>query len=251
MVKIALVLAVAIAIGAVAAAAVLAGRGAGGALVQLARATSTALAWGAGILIAVPASLQALREDGKSGVRALLIARGASRGVYARARVGGLAIVLAAVVGGGTLVAGGAAVLLASRAGVARGALEGLVASLVYAAAFALVLAPMSLAAFGARPPARGYARFLAILVLPLIFEPWLSGFVPPGWGELLSIPSALDALRASLPPDGFDGARFARAALVLAAFAVLCFALVLGEIAALDARGGGNGTDGDDEVRA
>jgi len=242
MVKIALVVTALTTLGAFGAAVVLSGRGAAETLVQLGAATSTALAWGAGILVAVPASLQALRDDRRSGVRALLIARGASTATYARGRVLGLALVLLGVVGGGTLVSGGSAFLLASRIGVAARALEGLVASLVYAAAFALVVAPMSLAALGARSRATGYARFLVLLLLPELLKPWTSELVPAGWGELLSVPSALSALRASLPPQAFDPARLARAAFVLAGFAALCFAFVLAEIAALDAREGAEG---------
>ena len=240
MVKLALVVMGATVLGAFGAAVALSVRGAAGALVELAAATSSTLAWGAGILVAVPASLHAFRDDRRSGVRALLVARGASAAVYARGRVIGLAIVLFAVVGGGTLVSGGAAVLLASRAGVAAHALEGLVAALVYAAAFAIVVAPMALAALGARSTGRGYARFIVLLVVPELLKPWTSDLVPAGWGELLSVPSALAGLRGALLPQAFDVARGARAGFVLAAFAALCFAFVLAEIAGIDAEADG-----------
>jgi hypothetical protein len=236
MVKIALVVTVATVLGAFTAAIVLAGRGATTTLSELGAATSTALAWGAGILVAVPASLQAFREDRTNGIRALLRARGASVATYVQGRVLGLALVLFVVVGGGTLAAGGAAVLLASRAGVAARALGELVASVIYAVAFACVVAPMALAALGTRRTVRGYGRFLTILVAPELLKPWTSELVPKGWGELLSVPSALGALRAALVVPGFDFARLARAGFVLAAFAALCFAFVLAEVVALDA---------------
>ncbi len=235
MVKIALAIAALTVLGGLGAALTLASRGAGNALVQVSAATSTALAWGAGTLIAVPASLHAFREDRASGVRALLAARGASAATYAQGRVAGLALVLFAVVGGGTLMSGGAAFLLASRLGVAGHAFEELLGSLLYAAAFALVVAPLSLAALGARSRGGGYLVFLALLVLPEMIQPWTSALVPAGWGELLSVPSALGALRAALPAQALDLARLTRAAFVLAAFAALAFALVRGEIAALD----------------
>jgi len=235
MVKIALAIAALTTLGGCIGALVLSGRGSGDALVALGAAMSSALAWGAGILIAIPASLDALRDDRKSGIRALLLARGASTMTYVRGRVLGLAIVLMAVVGGGTLLSGGLAFLLASRVGTTARAFEGLVASLVYAAAFALVVAPLALATLGSRSRVGGYSRFLAIILLPELVESWTSALVPPSWGELLSVPSALGALRAALTPESLDPARFARAAFVLFVVAVLSFAFVQTEIASLD----------------
>src|SRR5947199_7910282 len=120
-------------------------------LAELASAASSALAWGAGILVAFAAAAQALRRDAQDGVRALVRARGGSIAAYARGRVIGLAIVLAIVVGGGTLVSGAIAVLVAARFGAAASATQGLIASFAYAIAFAIVIAPLSLAALGAR----------------------------------------------------------------------------------------------------
>jgi hypothetical protein len=59
---------------------------------------------------------------------------------------------------------------------------------------------------------------------------PWTSGLVPAGWGELLSVPSALGALRAGLagPVDPWQAAR---AAAVLAAVAARSFANVRAEV--------------------
>jgi hypothetical protein len=246
MVKIALVLMAVTTVGAVITAAVLAGRGEGEKLALVGAASSTLLAWGAGVLVAVPASLEAFRDDRKEGIRALLRVRGASRTTYAQGRVLGLALVLFAVVEGGTLASGGAAFLLAARLGTAGRALQGIAASLVYAAAYAVVVAPMSLAALGGRSRAGGFLRFAAVVLVPVFLLPWTSSLVPPGWGEVLSVPSALDALRASLLPPGFDGARLARAGVALAAFAAVCFVLVLAELAAFDAEQAG----GEDEVR-
>ncbi len=189
MVKIALALMAVTTLGSCATAAVLSGRGEADALVELGAATSTALAWGAGVLVAVPAASRALREDRKNGIRALLLARGASVGTYARGRVVGLALVLMGVVGGGALLGGGAAFLLASRAGVAARAFEGLLASLVYAAAFAIVVAPLALATLGAASRAGGYLRFLAVIVGPELIAGWTAPLVPPGWREILSVP--------------------------------------------------------------
>jgi hypothetical protein len=69
---------------------------------------------------------------------------------------------------------------------------------------------------------------------VPVLLEPWTSSLAPSGWGDVLSVPSALAALRASLLSP--DGLKLARAAFVLIAFAAICFAVMLAEIAALDA---------------
>jgi hypothetical protein len=234
MVKLALVLMGVTTVGAVVSAIVLGGRGGGEKLALIGPASSTLLAWGAGVLVAVPASLEAFREDRKGGIRALLRSRGASTRGYAQGRVLGLALVLFAVVGGGTLASGGVAFLLATRVGAGARALEGLVASLVYAAAYAVVVAPMSLATLGARTRPGGFLRFGAVVLVPLLLEPWTSSLAPTGWGDVLSVPSALAALRASLLSP--DGLKLARAAIVLIAFAAICSAVMLAEIAALDA---------------
>ncbi len=103
----------------------------------------------------------------------------------------------------------------------------------------------MSLAALGTRSRGGGYVRLTVLLVLPEMAERWTSALVPTGWGELLSVPTALAALRASLPPESFDPARLARAAFVLAAFGALCFAFLRAEVASLD------GTAGDRDAEA
>jgi hypothetical protein len=207
-------------------------------LAQVSAATAKALAWGAGVLVAFAGSAQALQSDRRDGVRALLRARGVTAGEYAAGRVVGLAIVLAVVVAGGTFVVGLVAVLVAVRggAGAAGVALQGLAASVVFGVAFAGVVAPLAMAALGARSRTGGYLVLLAVLAVPQALEPWTSLLVPRGWGDLLAVPSALAALRASLMPPGIDGARAARAACVLAAIAAACFAAVRAEIARVDA---------------
>jgi hypothetical protein len=209
-------------------------------LVQLPAAASSALAWGAGVPVAFAASIHAFREDRARGIRSLLHARGARAGEYAAGRVLGLAAVLFAVVGGGTVVSGGTGVLFASTVGAWGRAVESLGASLVFALAFALVMSPMTLAAIGGRSRAGGYLGLLGLLVLPEVLEPWTSTLVPGDWSDLLSVPSALSALRSSLTAHAVDGVRFARAACVVAAFAALCFALARTEIARLDAEDDG-----------
>src|SRR5207244_3606807 len=96
-------------------------------LAELASATSSAMAWGAGILVAFASAAQSLRRDRTSGVRALARTRGASVATYARGRVLGLALLLAVVVAGGTLFAGLVGVLVAARVGAAAAATQGLV----------------------------------------------------------------------------------------------------------------------------
>jgi len=203
-------------------------------LVQLTAATSSVLAWGAGVPVAFAASIHAFREDHTRGVRSLLHARGARPLDYGYGRVLGLALLLFGVVGGGTLLSGVASILAASTI---------LAASLVFSGAFALVMAALALAAIGGRTRAGGYFGLLLLLVLPELLERWTSTLVPDSFGDLLSVPSALAALRSSLASPEIDAARFLRAACVVVAFAALCFALARTEIARVDAE--------DEEARA
>ena len=67
---------------------------------------SSALAWGGGFLLAFAAAAHALRRDRAEGIRALFVARTTSLRGYLLARVGGLAVLIALCVAGGTLVCG-------------------------------------------------------------------------------------------------------------------------------------------------
>jgi hypothetical protein len=187
--------------------------------------TSSALAWTAGLLFAFAASSQALRQDREFGIRQLMLLRGKSARGYLWGRALGLGLLLLAIVGGGSLLTGIAAALAARTPALALAAFQGTVASLVYAVAFAAVMAPLSLAALGSRPRAGGYLWFLVLLVLP----DWLAGFtenlVPDGWSDVLSIPSALATLRGALMPEHVDGLRFVRAAFVVILASALAMA--------------------------
>jgi hypothetical protein len=195
---------------------------------------SSALAWGAGVLLAFAAAAHALLRDRTDGVRALLSARGSGTRGYLWARIGGLALLLALVVGGGTLLAGLAAVLVAGRAGVLP-AIQGTGAATAYGVAFAISVAPVALAALGARSRAGGYLWFVLVLVFPEVLEPWLSSAVPD-WGDLLSLPGALAALRRALMPPGVNLALLVRSAVVLGAATAIAIAIVRAEIARVDA---------------
>jgi hypothetical protein len=205
-------------------------------------ATSTAMAWGAGVLVAFAAALRAFRLDRSRGIRALFVARGVTLADYARGRTLGLALVVLGLVGGATLLCGGIALLTAPTPLASTRTAAGLAASLVYGAAFAVVIAPLSLAALGGRTRAGGYVGLLLLLVVPELAERWTSQLVPEAWADLLSVPSALAALRSAIAPD-LDVPRLARAACVLALFAALCYALARTEIARVDAE--------DEEARA
>jgi hypothetical protein len=209
-------------------------------LAEVSVVTSSALAWGAGVLVAFAAAAQSLRRDRDRGIRTLARARGTSTVAYLGGRIGGLSLLLAIVVGGGTLITGAATVLLAARAGLAGRALQGLFASEIYALAFALTMGPLAIAALGARSRAGGYAWLLMLLVLPEVLAPVTGEYVPRAWRDLLSIPSALAGLRASLlPGSGLDVGRLVRASCVLVLFAALCVALARAELARVDAGDG------------
>ncbi len=179
------------------------------------------LAWGAGVLLCFAASIRAFDRDREDGWDALLARHGVRPSSYLAFRIAGLAVVTAITVAPGTVVAGLGALLASQDAHVARVALEGLGAGLAYAIAFSLVVAPISLAALGARGRASGYLFLLGVLVLPALVAEWTGQLFPDEWSELVSIPGALDALREAML-DGFDGARALRAVVVLAAIFVL-----------------------------
>jgi hypothetical protein len=163
---------------------------------QLPLLESSAIAWSAGMLLAFGGALGALGRDRQQGVWALARARGASTGAYVRGRVGGLVLLLAATVGGATLVAGIAAIsvahpaLAAARTGVA---------GLAYALAFSVTVGPLAMATLGGRTRVGGALALLAVLALPEILSPWSERLLPRGWHELTSIPAALDAVRSGV----------------------------------------------------
>ncbi len=220
----------------VVAAFVVAARG-GRALAQLPSVTASALAWGAGVMLAFAASTRALRRDRDDGVRALVRARGGSTPAYVGGRVVGLAVLVAVVVAGGTLVAGVASTALANPGSVARVA-KGAGASLAYAVAFSVTIAPVALAALGARSRIGGYFALVSVLVLPELFGRWTAQMLPRGWQELTSIPATLGALRTALTPGTFDVATLLRASVVLAAIAAIATAIVRTQVARVDAEG-------------
>ncbi len=189
--------------------------------------TAGALAWGAGVLLAFAVSVQALKRDREAGITALLRARGAPLGGYLWTRVGGLTGLLVIVVAGGTLLVGVVATLLATRAGIAMRTLQGTLAAVVYAFAFALTLGPLAMAALGPRSRAGGYGWLLVVLVLPEVLAPMTRALLPYGYGDLTSIPGALTSLRTALMPPGVDGWRAMRALFMLALVVALSLAAV------------------------
>src|SRR5580692_7525046 len=124
---------------------------------------SSALAWGAGTLLAFATSAHAFRRDQQRGIRALVAARAGSDGEYLWARVSGLARVLAIVTTGGTLVLGLAAALAAGRGALALRTLGATGAGAAFSIAFAATLAPVGLATLGARSRVGGYFALLTV----------------------------------------------------------------------------------------
>jgi hypothetical protein len=195
---------------------------------QLPTVASSALAWGAGVMLAFGASLRAVHRDRDDGVVALVRARGGNVAGYVRGRVGGLVVVLALSVGGATLLAGIAATSLAHPA---LPVLRASAAALVYALAFAATLGPVAMAALGARTRAGGYLTLLAVLALPELLAPWTAGLLPQGWHELTSIPAALAAVRAGVVSPGTMGGAMARALAALAAVVALSLIVMAGRV--------------------
>jgi hypothetical protein len=187
---------------------------------------SSALAWGGGFLLAFAAAAHALRRDRAEGVRALFVARTTSLRGYLLARVGGLAVLIALCVAGGTLVCG-----LVGAAGAARAAsvprmLQATGAGIVFSLAFSAVVAPIAFAALGARSRIGGYLFLIAVVTLPEVVVGLMGSALPEAIADVLSIPSALAALRTALAPGSVDLWRAMRA--VVALSFVVGFAMLL-----------------------
>jgi hypothetical protein len=140
--------------------------------------------------------------------------------------VAGLCGVLAASVGGATVVAGLAATSAAGLSGAALPTARSSVAALVYALAFAATLGPVSMASLGGRSRAGGYVTLLAVLVLPELAAPWTSALLPGDWHELTSIPAALEAVSSGATMPVREALPLSRA--VAALGAVIAFSLVV-----------------------
>jgi hypothetical protein len=231
-----MVLAGIITLGGVTVAFALARRG-GRAVADVPGITASALAWGAGVLLAFGVASQVLRKDRDQGVRALVEARRGGANTYLTARVGGLVALLLAIVGGGTLLTALAALALAGRGSVLRVA-QSSGAAIVYAVAFAITLGPLAVATLGARSRAGGYLWLLFVLVLPELFQGWTDEILPYEWRDLGSIPGALGVLRAALTPPGLDFGRFIRAFVVLAAVTVIATLAIRAQLARVDSEG-------------
>jgi hypothetical protein len=201
---------------------------------------SSALAWGAGFLLAFGSAAHALRKDREGGIQHLLVARTTSLRAYVAARVGGLAAVLAAVVAGGTLVVGLVAAAASPQLGDVPRTLHATLAAVVFALAFSAVLAPIAFAALGARSRVGGYFFMLFVVVLPEAIAGILSSALPESITEVLAIPSALGALRSALSPGTTDVLRAIRAVVALGLWSLFASALVRRTAQAL-----GRGEDG------
>jgi hypothetical protein len=192
------------------------GKRAPGSLDRVPLVASSALAWGAGVLLAFASAAHGLIRDRDEGLRALLVQHGHAPSAYVVARAAGLALALFAIVGGGSLATGLACVLAASDAKSALACAQSTLATCVYSAAFSAIVAPVSLAALGARSRAGGYAWLLLVLFAPELVSRATGALVPEAWSKLVSIPGALAALRGALAPPGVDGPMALRAGAVL-----------------------------------
>jgi hypothetical protein len=188
---------------------------------------SGAVAWGGGFLLAVAASLRALSRDRDEGISDLVIARSASHRSYVLARVLGLAIMLVFVVVGATLVPCAAAIAGSTHAPVLFRTLHASLAAVVFGLAFSIVLTPIAIATLGSASRVSGYLTLAAVLFVPELVVHAAHGRWPDEIAELLSAPSALAALRASLSPGTTEPFRFLRALVALSVFAAIGLMLV------------------------
>jgi hypothetical protein len=213
----------------------LAGRGEGAPAYAVPIVASSALAWGGGFLLAFSAAASGLRRDRVEGIRDLFVARTTSVHGYLLARVGGLAALLAIVVAGGTALTGALAVFASLKVGAVPRTMQASLAAIAYGIAFALVVAPIAFAALGARSRVGGYFYLLLILVLPEVLGSLLSKTLPTEVLEVLSIPSALAALRASIAPGTTDAFRLLRAIVALGVFDAIAYLWLRRDLARLE----------------
>lgn len=194
---------------------------------------SSAIAWGGAFLQAVVVAMGAFRRDRVEGIRHLFVMRTTSLRGYLFARVGGLAVVLAVVVGGGTLLVSASAIVAATQTQAVLRTVHATIGALAFALAFAAVIAPVAFAALGARTRMSGYLVLLLFLVVPELVATSLSGALPSEVTELFAIPSALAALRSSLAVGSVEPVRLLRALVALAIFVGIALALVWRDAAA------------------
>ena len=187
---------------------------------------SSALAWGGGFLLAFAAAAHALRRDRAEGVRDLFVSRTTSLRGYLFARVGGLAMLIAICVAGGTLFCGLVGTAGAARAAGVPAMLQATGAGIVFSLAFAAVVAPVAFAALGARSRLGGYVFLIAVVTIPELIVAMMGASLPESVADVLSIPSALGALRTSLAPGTVDLWRTMRALVALSL--VVAFAMFL-----------------------
>lgn len=207
-------------------AAVLAARGPQSPAHDVPLIASGALAWGGGFLLAFAAAAHALRRDRTNGIRELFVARTTSLRGYLVGRVGGLALLIALTVAGGTLFSGLAAMAMSSAAGSVPRILQATGAGIAFAFAFSAVVAPVAFAALGARSRIGGYLFLIGVVTVPEVIVMLMGSSLPESVADVLSIPSALSALRSSLAPGTVDLLRAARA--IIALTLVVAFAMFL-----------------------
>ena len=207
-------------------------------LEQIPQVASNLLAWGAGVLLAFGASVQALRRDRAEGVRDLCRARGGADTAYLWARVGGLGIELAWLTAGGTIVCGAVAALLGRGSETSLRTRAATGGSVVFCLVFAAVLAPVAMATLGARkrprrlPRAGRRPRRARAAPRVDVEDP------ARGWGELGSIPGAMLAVRTALDPSRVDLMLGLRAVAVLALVLALALLALRVELASVPAAG-------------
>jgi hypothetical protein len=214
----------------------LASRGHGAPAHDVPLLASSGLAWGGGFLLAFAAAAHALRRDRADGVRELFVSRTTGLAGYLLARVGGLGLLIALCVAGGTLFCGVVGVASAARfASVAR-MLHATLAGVVFSLAFSAVVAPVAFAALGARSRIGGYLFLIAVVTLPEVIVSLMGSALPESLSDVLSIPSALSALRSAVAPGTVDLARAARASVALSLVVALAMLLVRRDAILVDA---------------
>ena len=105
--------------------------------------------------------------------------------------------------------------------------LQATIAGLVFSVAFSAVVAPVAFAALGARSRLGGYLFLIAVVTIPEAIVSMMGASLPASVADVLSIPSALGALRTAFAPGTVDLWRAMRAIVALSLVVAIAMFLV------------------------
>ncbi len=168
-------------------------------------AASNAMTLGPGVFVVLALTVDVFRRDRREGVWNYYRSRGVRFNEYARTRMLGAFVLTFLAVFAAPLLLGMVGLLFAPNARLSMAMLGTFVGVTLFSLSYAALLVALAWAAFAPRPFAKGYVMVLLVMVLPEIVAPYVSGWLPEGWVDLLTVRTLLASFRASLLPGGWD----------------------------------------------